>query len=225
MRIYLVILLAGVSLFSVGCGGGSTPKTAQTPPPATYTIGGSVSGLAGTGLVLQDNSGDNLPVSASATKFTFPTPVSSGSSYKVSVMTQPSSPIQDCVVSSASGTANANITTVSVACTTVTYTVGGTISGLVGTGLVLQNNNGDNLPVTANATGFTFATPVNSGTSYKVAGSHPAFQPHAELCGHECQRNGKRQCRRSEHRLFHDHLQRGRHRLRSDWNRTRPAEQ
>ncbi len=169
MRIYLVILLAGVSLFSVGCGGGSAPKTAQTPPPATYTIGGSVSGLAGTGLVLQDNSGDNLPVSASATKFTFPTPVSSGSGYKVSVMTQPSSPIQNCDVSSASGTANANITTVSVACTTVTYTVGGTISGLVGTGLVLQNNNGDNLPVTANATGFIFATPVDSGTGYKVA--------------------------------------------------------
>ena len=170
MRIYLFILIAGVSLFSVGCGGGSTPtNTKTTPPPATYTIGGSVSGLAGTGLMLQNNSGDNLPVNASATKFTFPTPITSGSAYKVSVMAQPTSPIQNCAIASGSGTANADITTVSVACTTVTYTVGGTISGLVGTGLVLQNNNGDNMPVTANATGFTFLTPLDSGTAYKVA--------------------------------------------------------
>ena len=43
-----------------------------------------------------------------------------------------------------------------------TYTIGGTVSGLTGTGLVLADNGGDNLPVTANGA-FTFATPVTSG--------------------------------------------------------------
>jgi hypothetical protein len=167
MRLYLFILLLGVSLFSMGCGGGSAPKT--TPPPTMYTVGGSVSGLAGTGLVLQNNNGDNLAVSANATAFTFPTAIASGSAFKVSVMTQPSSPMQNCLVASGSGTANANIKTVNVTCTTATYTVGGAISGLVGTGLVLQDNGGDNLPVSANATGFTFATPVDSGSAYKVS--------------------------------------------------------
>ncbi len=165
MRLYLSILLVGVSLFSVGCGGGSMSKT--TPPPTMYTVGGSVSGLKGTGLVLQNNSGDNLKVTANGS-FTFPTAIASGSAYKVSVMTQPSSPTQNCVVAGGSGTANANITTVSVTCTTVTYTVGGTVSGLVGTGLKLQNNGGDTLPVTANGT-FTFATPLDSGSAYAVS--------------------------------------------------------
>ena len=166
MKLHLFIVVLGASLFSTACGGGSSSKT--VPPPATYTIGGTVSGLAGTGLVLQNNSGDSVTVSASATAFTFPTSVTSGSSYKISVMTQPSNPTQSCVVNSASGTATGNVTTVSVACTTTTYTVGGTISGLVGTGLVLQNNSSDSLTVVPNATGFTFATAVNSVSGYKV---------------------------------------------------------
>jgi hypothetical protein len=133
-----------------------------------YTIGGTVSGLAGTGLVLQNNSGDSVTVSASATGFTFPTSIASGSAYKVTVKAQPSNPTQGCVVSSAAGTAMADVKTVSVACTTTTYTVGGTISGLLGTGLVLQNNSSDSLTVAPNATGFTFATKLDGGASYKV---------------------------------------------------------
>ncbi len=47
------------------------------------------------------------------------------------------------------------------------YTVGGTVSGLSGT-LVLQNNGGDDLTLTADG-GFTFATPVANGSSYAVS--------------------------------------------------------
>ena len=57
-----------------------------------------------------------------------------------------------------------------VTCTTNTYTIGGTISGLVGTGLVLQDNGGDNLAITSNGN-FTFATPVASGGAYAVNAS------------------------------------------------------
>src|SRR5579862_4686971 len=42
---------------------------------------------------------------------------------------------------------------------TVTYTLGGTISGLTGSGLVLGNNGADDLAVTANGA-FKFAIPV-----------------------------------------------------------------
>jgi hypothetical protein len=52
--------------------------------------------------------------------------------------------------------------------TTNNYFVGGTISGLTANGLVLQNNGGDNLSVSSNATSFQFSTPVVSGASYNV---------------------------------------------------------
>ena len=59
-----------------------------------------------------------------------------------------------------SGTANANVTNVQVACSnfTMTYTIGGTVSGLTGTGLVLQDNGGNNLTVSANGS-FKFTKP------------------------------------------------------------------
>jgi alpha-tubulin suppressor-like RCC1 family protein len=139
---------------------------ACTTTAQTETIGGSVSGLAGTGLVLQDNGGNNLAVSANGA-FTFTTAINSGSAYKVTVLTQPVNPAQVCVVTGGSGTASANVTNVGVACTTTTFTIGGSVSGLAGTGLVLQDNGGNNLAVSANGA-FTFTAPINGGAAYKV---------------------------------------------------------
>jgi len=133
--------------------------------PVTYTIGGMVTGLSGTGLVLQDNGGNNLPVAASGI-FTFTTAVNSGGAYAVTVLTQPSNPVQNCMVTNGSGTASANVTTVQVTCVNV-FTIGGMVSGLSGSGLVLQDNGGNNLSVTANGS-FTFTAAVNSGGAYAV---------------------------------------------------------
>ena len=166
MKSYALILLAGASLALSACGGKSSSSTPPPPPPPTYTIGGTVSGLSGSGLVLQNNAGDNLSVSANGS-FTFKTPMASGGAYKVTVLTQPSSPTQTCTVTSGSGNATAKVTSVQIACTTVTYTIGGAVSGLTGTGLVLQDNGGDNLSVTANGA-FTFATPIPAGSKYVV---------------------------------------------------------
>ena len=80
-----------------------------------------VSGLSGSGLVLQDNGGNNLPVAASGS-FTFTTAVASGGAYAVTVLTQPSNPVQNCVVTNGSGNASANVTNVQVTCTAVTVT-------------------------------------------------------------------------------------------------------
>jgi large repetitive protein len=148
-----------------------------TTSPCTYTIGGSVSGLAsGQSVVLQNNGGDDNTVNANGA-FTFATPVNSGSAYAVTVLTQPTG--QTCTVSSGSGTANANVTTVSVSCVTNTYTIGGSVSGLAsGQSVVLQNNGGDDNTVNANGA-FTFATPVNSGSAYAVT---VLTQPTGQTC-------------------------------------------
>ncbi|HEV7966570.1 MAG TPA: hypothetical protein VGP19_03305 [Candidatus Acidoferrales bacterium] len=133
----------------------------------TYTVGGTVAGLAGAGLVLQDNSGNNLPVSASGS-FTFTTAIASGTNYSVTVLTQPSAPAQNCVVAGGGGTATANITGIQVNCTTITYSIGGTISGLTGAGLELQDNGGNSLSVGSSASTFTFTAQVASGLTYAV---------------------------------------------------------
>ncbi len=132
-----------------------------------FTIGGTINGLTGSGLVLQDNGGSNLPIS-SAGAFTFINTVGSGSPYSVTVKTQPSSPTQTCTVSNGSGTVgSANVQTVVINCVNSTFTVGGTVSGLAGSGLVLQDNGGDDLPISSSGT-FTFATPVALGSPYAV---------------------------------------------------------
>jgi 6-phosphogluconolactonase (cycloisomerase 2 family) len=152
---------SNVTSVSIACTSNTTP---------TFTIGGTLTGYTGAGLVLQDNGGDNYTVPTKATSFTFPTKVASGAAYAVTVLTQPSSPAQTCTVTGGSGTVGtANVTTVHIACANQAFTIGGTISGLTGaTGLVLQDNGGDNLTVKANATSFTFKTPVSAGATYAV---------------------------------------------------------
>ena len=139
----------------------------------TYPIGGTVSGLSGT-VVLQDNGGDDLSVSASGA-FTFATALSAGSAYNVTVKTNPAG--QTCSVANGSGTVgSAGVTNVAVTCTAAaTYSIGGTVSGLSGT-VVLQDNGGDDLSVSASGA-FTFATALSAGSAYNVTvKTNPAGQ-------------------------------------------------
>ena len=141
-----------------GGGGGGTQS---------YTVGGTVSGLAGSGLVLQDNGGDDLTVTGSA-PFNFATSVANGAKYTVTIKTQPSNPSQTCVLANAGGTiSGGNVTDISLACTTNTYSVGGIVTGLMGSGLVLQDNGGDDLAISGNGS-FVFATRVASGSAFSV---------------------------------------------------------
>lgn len=141
----------------------------------TFTIGGTVTGLAGS-VVLQNNGGNDRLLTANGS-FAFSTPIPSGSTYSVTVKTQPSSPVsQTCVVGSGSGTAaSANVTSVVVTCTTNKFTIGGTVSGLSGT-LVLRNNGGNDRTISANGS-FSFTTPIASGAAYSVTVlTHPVNQ-------------------------------------------------
>jgi parallel beta-helix repeat protein len=89
--------------------------TALRYPAANSSyIGGTVSGLTGSGLVLADNGGNDLTVSANGA-FTFTTALAVGAAYAVTVRTQPSG--QTCSVSNASGTVtSSNVTNVAVHC-------------------------------------------------------------------------------------------------------------
>ena len=131
----------------------------------SHTVGGTVSGLTGAGLVLQNNGGDNLAIPANGA-FTFSTPLKKHASYSVTVLTQPSG--QTCTVANGSGSMGGDkVTNVAVTCVSNGFTVGGTVSGLTGTGLVLQNNGGNNLAITADGP-FTFSPLLASGASYSV---------------------------------------------------------
>jgi 6-phosphogluconolactonase len=77
--------------------------TATTCNLGKYLIGGTVSGLHGSGLVLEDNSGNSLSITANGT-FTFTDGVKNGDAYSVTVATEPSDPVQTCTVHNGSGT-------------------------------------------------------------------------------------------------------------------------
>ena len=160
---------------SVDDGGGGGGGTGGQQAPPKVTIGGTVTGLAGSGLVLQNNGGDDLSVSANGA-FSFKTSVDAGSQYNITVSAQPANPSQGCTVTNAVGTATVNVTTVTVSCSTGSFSVGGTVSGLSGSGLVLRNNGGDDLPIASNGS-FTFATELASGSAFAVTVAVPATRP------------------------------------------------
>jgi hypothetical protein len=113
-----VVIVLGVGL--VACGGGAGDAG---PAVASFTVGGMVAGLSGSGLTLKNNGGDDVAIGASGA-FTFARAVQTGVAYSVTVGTQPTAPAQECVVTNGSGTVRgANVTNVSVACTIVPFTV------------------------------------------------------------------------------------------------------
>jgi len=154
----------------------------------SYSIGGTVTGLVGTGLILQNSSdSEQLPISPANGNqaFAFKNLVPTGTAFTVSIFAEPTVPTQACVVSAGtgSGTATANVTSVAIVCPAVTYSVGGTVVGLAGIppnngvltdgSFLLQNNLGNTLNITENGP-FTFATPEALNDQYQISIFHSA---------------------------------------------------
>jgi hypothetical protein len=159
-----------------GTATGTVTNVQVTCVTNAFSIGGSVGGLAGSGLTLQVNGGQDLAISADGT-FSFPTSITDGSAYAVTVSAQPTNLNQNCVVSNGSGTlAGANVSDVQVTCTTLSYFIGGNVSGLAGSGLVLHLDSGQDVPVAANGS-FMFANPVTDGSAYTVSVGTPPSNP------------------------------------------------
>lgn len=170
-------IAAGLALaFTAACGGGGSGSDGPAATVERYAVGGTVTGLTGAGLVLQNGGADDLVVNGNG-PFHFPTPVDDGAPYAVTVKTQP--PGQTCGVSAGTGVVSgAAVTTVSITCGGSAYRVGGTVNGLAGPGLVLQANGADDLALDADGA-FTFATPIPAGGAYAVT---VKAQPPGKVC-------------------------------------------
>jgi hypothetical protein len=167
----------------VACSNGRGSVEEAEQPPAqsaqnSFSVGGNVSGLIGSGLVLQNNGADDLPIAADGT-FTFTERLATGTAYNVAVISQPTSPSQTCIVARGSGNiADANVADVGVTCATGRFSIGGTVSGLTGTGLVLQNNGGNDLPISGDGP-FTFENRLVDDATYAVV---VRTQPSGQNC-------------------------------------------
>src|SRR2546427_123072 len=141
--VWISFLVASALLALSACSGRGDGGGGTGPGPASsFAIGGTTSGLSGT-VVLQNNGGDNLTISVNGS-FAFAAALINASPYAVTVLAQPAG--QTCTVANGSGTlAGANITNVTLTCSAIVFSVGGTVSGLSGT-VVLQDNGGGELP-------------------------------------------------------------------------------
>src|SRR4051812_40545039 len=98
LRIGIGLLIA---LSVAACTGGSSEDSGAASA-AQYTVGGTVSGLGGSGLSLQSNTGETLAIAADG-PFTFHTTLTSGTSYYVIAASQPGNPNQTCTAAHSVG--------------------------------------------------------------------------------------------------------------------------
>lgn len=151
-----LVAAAGAVLALTACGGGND---------ADLFLAGEIYGLTKPGLVLENKgNGSTLSVPAFAERFVFEQRVANDESFDVQVKTQPTGAV--CSTRFNSGRTGAySINSIQVHCITNSYQLGGTISGLTGSGLVIING-ADKLTVPAGATSFVMPTKVADGASY-----------------------------------------------------------
>ena len=185
------LTVASVALAMNGCGGGGAGERGNTPPPpppapATFTVGGTITGLTGTGIlnaadvfgvVLQLNGREEMLVFRPDPTFAFSTALPDGASYAVTITAHPDQQVCGPEVVNGTGTINAaNVTNLAITC--ADYSIGGTVTGLTASGLVLQLDDSGDLPVPPGSTSFTFPYPGlgNSALYWVGIKTQPAGQ-------------------------------------------------
>lgn len=159
-RAAAALLLAGVA----GCGDDGGRGSATAPPVATYNLRGTVAHLD-TGSLVISNGNETLTVPQGATSFAFARALATGSSYAVSIVTQPSG--MACAVSKAAGTvAGADVGNVAIACNTVLSQP--LALGVFGVGSRTMGNSRIFLPVSQVG---TMPTSINAGVDTGSAGT------------------------------------------------------
>lgn len=85
--------------------------------PQAFTVGGTVVGLVGEGLVLEDHHSLFLRITDNGPSIFADLPTPSGEAYEVRVFNQPFDPVQACTVTNGTGTfSDSNVTDVLVTC-------------------------------------------------------------------------------------------------------------
>jgi len=154
----LAALACALGLASCGGNGGYVSLT------------GSISGLTTSGLILYDAS-SLLSISSGATSFIFPTKVLSNYSYSVTVYSQPTD--STCTITNGSGIAGTDdVSDIKVTCVATSFKLGGTITGLTGSGLEIVNGSND-LTIAAQTDptktdSWVFSTKVAENSHYGV---------------------------------------------------------
>jgi hypothetical protein len=175
-------LLLFLALPLGGCAYEMSPAEATTSSgvedlSAAYSVGGTLEGMKGSGLVLQNNGTDDIAVGTDGI-FRFPATVANGAAYNVTVSLQPTSPAMKCVVQNGSGTIkSADATDAQVRCTLAEFAVGGHVDGLDAVGLVLAN--GKEEIALSKSGDFVFFDDVEVGNAYAVT---IAQQPEGATC-------------------------------------------
>ncbi len=105
-----------------------------------FTVGGTVDGLGAGSVSLANKDGSSIIVSEDG-PFGFPTPLPSGSSYEVTVLSQPTDPPQTCVVTNGVGVIGGeDVTNIGVTCVRLPRRVSVNVRGLAtGSSVTLQN--------------------------------------------------------------------------------------
>ncbi len=155
---------------------------------ASFDVSGVIQGLTNSGMVLT-NGNDTITIPAGATSFTFPTRISYGTDYNIDIKTQPAH--MTCNRFNYSGSAGHTTSILAtIQCSQNSHSLGGTVTGLVGTdpvgtGLVLANGStGGLFAVTKPTDGsgrfsFVFGIPVLDGQPYGVTVN---TQPNGLFC-------------------------------------------
>lgn len=133
-------------------------------------LGGTISGITKTGLVLTNNGGSDyaVPVPANpgvVSEFYFPNLISTDDRYNVEVKSKPSN-VDECKIENGSGRAAYHVYTVYITCTLKTHALAGNVSNLKGD-LVLVNG-ADRVTLAPGATSFNF-TRVAEDSPYTVS--------------------------------------------------------
>lgn len=150
----------------------------------SLVLSGTISGLNKTGLTLVNKgNGETLEVTTGSTSFAFTKLLATDESFDVEVQTNPSG--AKCVPTANTGTASVyTVYYVVITCSNNPYTLGGTVSGLTSSGLILANGS-DSVAVAPSTTtagadvSFTFPTTVGDGDYYGVT---VLAQPTGQTC-------------------------------------------
>ena len=133
----------------------------------SYHVGGTVEGLAGSGLVLTTESGESHAI-ASSGAFQLDTALPDGAAYAVSVGGSITGPSQACAVSHGTGTiAGADVSDIVVTCATRSFFLTANVIGLNDSGLTLKLGDGSIMPVTAAGT-FKYPSALPDGFQYTI---------------------------------------------------------
>lgn len=151
-----------------GCGGSGN---------GSMSVPVSVVGLDRPGLVLQNNGGDDLKADAAGSYY-FSALLAPDSAFKVSILTTPAG--VTCTLANNTGKVNyyTVYTPPTVSCTPVPYTLGGSVTGLKGNGLVLANGS-LRLALVAGSTSWEFGSKINNGAVYGIT---VLVQPDGQTC-------------------------------------------